>query len=293
MQHRRFSMGMVAALAVACGLAITHSVESQTTDQTVNPRLPNGKPDLNGMWISRGDSRGEAADTSGGFTEVANDEGITRLFPSRRCAPNQEGCRDNTNQSNDGEFTGRTNESKPQYKPKYWDKVQFLDYDTNFSDPAFDCQPLGVPRVGPPTRIVQTDNDVIFLYAGGDHDYRIIPMDGRSHNPEAFPSYWGESVGHWEGDTLVVDARGFSDITWLDRTGGYFHGYELRVIERVRREGNTLHYQATVEDPEVLLEPWAMNPRRLTFNANSKATIAEGRPCRNYNSELTVNRIRH
>ena len=215
--------------------------------------------------------------------------------PSRRCAPNQIGCRDNTNQSNDGEFTGRTRANRPLYKPEYWDKVQELDYSTNFVDPMFRCVPLGVPRVGPPTSIVQTGNSMVFLYTGRDHDYRIIPTDGRKHDPEHFPSYWGDAVGHWEGETFVVVTVGRNDITWIAERGGYFHGYELRVTERFRRAGDTLHYHVTVEEPEVLLEPWVMTDQTLRLNPNPEAVfrIAEGQPCQDFDAAVIVNRIRH
>ena len=239
------------------------------------------------MWNGGGGLRS-------GFTNQTEEDGdIVRLFPSRRCSPNQVGCRDNTNQANDGEFTGRTDPNRPLYRPEHWDKVQHLDYDTNFSDPMFRCYPEGVPRMGPPTKIVQTANEVIFLYAGRDHDSRIIPIDGSGHDPDRFPGFYGDAVGHWEGDTLVVDAVGFNDITWLAGRGGYFHSYELRVVERFRRDGDTLHYEVTAEDPEVLLEPWVMNTRELRLNADPMVTLLERTPCRDYDEAVAVSRIRH
>ena len=292
MKGRFLHAGVASVFAIGVGFAPSVSVlvRSQTVapESTVStPRAPDGKPDLSGMWNRRGGG-------ISGFTNQTEDDGdIVRLFPSRRCAPNQVGCRDNTNQANDYEFTGRTDPNRPLYRPEHWDKVQYLDYDTNFSDPMFRCYPEGVPRMGPPHKIVQTANEVIFLYAGRDHDSRIIPIDGRGHDSDRFPGFYGDAVGHWEGDTLVVDAVGFNDITWLTSTGGYFHSYELRVIERFRRDGDTLHYQVTVEDPEVLLEPWVMNARELTLNRDPRATLRERVPCRDYDEAVTVSRIRH
>jgi hypothetical protein len=279
--RRLFQAGVAAALVVGCGFTCVRAVSAQT------PRLSDGKPDLSGLWarLERNDE---------GFTQKADESGnLVRLFPSRRCAPNQVGCRENTNQNNDYEFTGRIDTNRPVYKPEYWDRVQFLDYDTNFSDPMFRCQPLGVPRVGPPTKIIQTANEVIFLYSGRDHDYRIIPTDGRGHDSDAFPAYFGDSVGRWEGDTLVIDVVSRNDTTWLAGTGGFFHTYDLHVVERLRRDGDTLTYDVTVEDPNVLLQPWVLKTRQLKLNANPKATIAEGLPCRDYDAEITVSRIRH
>ena len=72
----------------------------------------------------------------------------------------------------------------------------------------------------------------------------------------------GYTVGRWEGDTLVLDSIGFSDETWLGR-GGYFHSDQMRVVEKFTRTGNQMLYEVTVEDPEVLVEPWVMPARTL------------------------------
>jgi hypothetical protein len=294
---RPSSRALLPSIAAVAALALASTVASQTRseDSTATPRMANGKPDLSGQW----DGRVTGAAAGEGFTQVTDQTGnIARLFPSRRCAPNQQGCRDNTNQSNDGEFTGRTDSNRPLYKPEHWDKVQQLDYDLNFVDPAFKCLPQGVPRMGPPRKIVQTPNEAIFFYgapimAAVTHDYRIIPTDGRGHDPDAFPGFFGDAIGRWDGDTFVVEAVSFNDVTWLTSAGGYFHGFDLKVTERFRREGDTLHYQATVEDPGVLMQPWVMNPRELKLNLNPRATIQEGLPCKDYDSEITVSRIRH
>jgi hypothetical protein len=172
------------------------------------------------------------------------------------------------------------------YKPQFWDKVQQLDMWTNKYDPVMTCQPLGVPREGPPRRIIQTDKDVIFIYTGGDAgggygEYRIIPTDGRKHtkDPDFEYTYLGDTVGHWEGDTLVLDAVGFTDATWLGR-GGLFHSGQMRVVERFTRQGDALLYDVTVEDPEVLTEPWVLPTRTVTRNPNPEAgLIAERGDC--------------
>ena len=99
-------------------------------------------------------------------------------------------------------------------------------------------------------------------------------------------------VGKWDGDTLVVDSVGFNDITWLDK-GGYFHSDLMHVIETLHRDGNTLTYQVTVDDPQVLLKPWVMTPKVLKLNADPDATIHEGDPCRDYDQSNMAPRIRH
>ena len=250
-----------------------------------------GTPDLSGMWaVGAGPGRPVDVDERGNVEEI---------FPSRRCGPTQVNCDGYTNQSVDGEFTGRMGRNKPLYKPEHWDKVQQLDMNTNKEDPLFICQPLGIPRVGPPVRILQTASDVVFLYMGSGAssqpaDYRIIPTDGRPHDPVRSQDvyFYGHSIGRWDGDTLVVDSVAFNDLTWLDR-GGFFHSDKMRVTERFRREGNVLHYDVTVEDPDVLLEPWVIPTRQLRLNTNPNAYLPEGQPCRDYDRENMVTQIRH
>ena len=297
---RRF-VSITAAVSVAvAALAMAVSPEAQTNAGNAagasvpTPRTPDGKPDLSGMWIA-----GAVGGGGGRAYNVDNQGNITDIFPSRRCAPSQVKCSEYSNQSYDGEFTGRMNPNRPLYKPEHWDRVQYLDMNTNTEDPLFICQPLGIPRVGPPARIIQTANDVVFLYVGSGAssqpaDYRVIPTDGRKHDPVRSQDvhFYGHSVGRWEGDTLVIDSIAFNDLTWLER-GGYFHSDQMRVTERLRREGNTLTYAITVEDPEVLLEPWVMTPRQLRLNPNPNALLPEGQPCRDYDRENMVTQIRH
>ena len=75
-------------------------------------------------------------------------------------------------------------------------------------------------------------------------------------------TYYGNSVGTWEGDTLVIDSINFADTTWFGR-GGLFHSSSLHIIEKLTRVGNELRYDMTIEDPEVLVEPWVMPTRVL------------------------------
>ena len=110
------------------------------------------------------------------------------------------------------------------------------------------------------------------------------------------PTFMGDSVAHWEGDTLVVDVIGFNDVSWLD-TPGYFHSFDMRVTERLRREGNVLHYQAAVEDPVVLTEPWVRNPRALNLNTlpweDPASGFWEDVPCNETDLEHLVTKEHH
>jgi hypothetical protein len=183
-----------------------------------------------------------------------------------------------TNQSADWVFMSATrlDQRQPLYKPEHWDKIIELDQWTNKYDPVMTCLPLGVPRQGPPARIFHTENDITMIYrggvdgAGGYAEFRMIPLDGRPHDPQRANqyTYMGYTVGRWEGDTLVLDSIGFSDETWLGR-GGFFHSDQMRAIEKFTRTGNQMLYEVTIEDPVVLVKPWVMPPRTLRLAANN------------------------
>jgi hypothetical protein len=173
---------------------------------------------------------------------------------------------------------------------------------TNKEDPVMTCQPLGIPRQGPPRRIVQSASDIIFFYSayadggGGQAEFRIMPIDGRKHDEKAMREtrYMGYTVGSWEGDTLVLDSRGFNDFTWLSR-GGFFHSDQMRVVEKFTRQGSEILYEVTVEDPEVLVEPFVMTPRILRLNTNANAGLLpeRGNCDVGYEKEAIETQIRH
>jgi hypothetical protein len=250
------------------------------------PRLA-GHPDLSGNWVH--------TDWIGNYMTGGG----------RRCGPTQEkGCNRSVNQTEDFELYspsrfGQLN--RPIYKPQHWDKVQQLDMWTNKEDPVMTCQPLGVPRQGPPRRIYQSENDVTFIYQGGDAgggygEYRIIPTDGRKHpeNANFELTYLGITVGRWEGDTLVLDSIGFIDTTWFGR-GGLFHSSDMHVVERFTRQGDALLYDVTVEDPEVLVEPWVLPTRTVRRNTNPNAGLLRERGnCEtSFETEAAATQIRH
>jgi hypothetical protein len=260
--------------------------EGPVDKTTPTPRL-GAHPDLTGSW--------QHTDWIGNYM---GDGG-------RRCGPTQQKpCNRTTNQTEDFELYAPSRFgqlSRPLYKPEHWNKVQELDMWTNKYDPVMTCQPLGVPREGPPRRIYQTDNDVTFIYTGGDAgggygEFRIIPTDNRKRNADAqFDiTYLGNSVGRWEGDTLVIDSIGFIDTTWLAR-GGFFHSDRMHVVEKFTRQGDTLLYDVTVEDPEVLAEPWVNPTRVLRRNANPNAGLLRERGnCEtSQETEAAASQIRH
>jgi len=134
-----------------------------------------------------------------------------------------------------------------------------------------------VPRMGPPTQIVQTPGQVVFLYSASNL-FRVIPTDGRPHRADADPSYMGDSIGRFEGDTLVVDVTNFNDDTWL-ASDGYFHTEKMHVVERLTRRGDVLTYTATVDDPDVLVKPWTSAPRALKLSTSMSDALLEAPPC--------------
>jgi len=125
-------------------------------------------------------------------------------------------------------------------------------------DPILSCLPPGVPRIMLipfPMQIIQTPGQVVMLFEY-DHFIRQIYTDGRSHPAELDASWMGDSIGRWDGDTLVVDTIGLTEKTWLDQVG-HPHSDNLHVIERIRRvDHDTLEDNITIEDPRAYTHAW-------------------------------------
>jgi hypothetical protein len=143
-------------------------------------------------------------------------------------------------------------------------------------------------RMGPPAKIVQTPTEVILLYAQGNQ-FRVIPIDGRPHDPikSQDTTWYGDAVGKWDGDTLVVDIVGFNDESWIEWPG-WFHSNNMHVTEKFTRTGNTLRWEAIVEDPDVLTQPYHVRGRTVQLNPNAKATLTEDLPCEERDSQHMV-----
>lgn len=199
------------------------------------PRTAEGKPDLTGVWqggSNRVGSWEEANDGTGvGGTGTAKPSPTPANVPAREPAP---------------------------YQPWAAKKVLEFFNRRGIDDPEASCAAPGVPRITTiglfPMQIVQTPKTVVMLFEVF-HVFRIIPINAK-HPDDLEPSYMGDSVGHWEGDTLVVDVTGFNDKTWLGPIGT-FHSEALHVTERYTRvDYNTINYDVTMEDPNVLTKPW-------------------------------------
>jgi len=124
------------------------------------------------------------------------------------------------------------------------------------------CLFAGVPRAsisGVPFEIVQNSNRVAFLYELM-WTFRSIPLDGRAHPSDVEPSFWGNGVGKWDGDTLVIDSVGFKDkLTWLD-DDAHPHSDAMHVVERwTRTDADHLAHSVTVEDPKFYSKPFTFS----------------------------------
>jgi hypothetical protein len=126
-------------------------------------------------------------------------------------------------------------------------------------DPEANCLPTGVPRHAPyPWKIIQTPTYYYFLFEGNIHSYRQIFMDGRKHPKEPNPTWYGDSIGRWEGDTLVIDTVGFNDKFWFDFIG-HPHTEQLHTVERyTRTDANTLKEEVTIDDPGAYTQPFTI-----------------------------------
>ncbi|PWT99426.1 MAG: hypothetical protein C5B51_27230 [Terriglobia bacterium] len=201
------------------------------------PRMPDGHPDLSGVWW-----RGE---------DVGGRQGAAL-----------------------GGRGGRGGTPPPTFAGLYQLPAQakaktLRDKD----DPSLNCTPtafgtlnVSMFDVGAVGQIVQTPKFVVML-TETYHGYQIIPTDGRPHRDDQPPSNRGDAVGRWEGDTLVVDKTNFNDATWISAEGRVsFHSDALHITERYRRvDAKTLEIEATLEDPKVLTKPWIVPKQTLTL----------------------------
>jgi hypothetical protein len=187
------------------------------------PRAANGKPDLSGVWQGGGVSLYGEGPTARKVPPPVNPA------PKRMPIPYQG-----------------------------WAEAKTKTF-TPVDDPTLKCLLPGVPRITSmpmPFEIVETPKEIIIAYESF-HAFRIIPINDKLEHPDDLvPTWMGDSVAHWDGDTLVVDVTGFNDKTWLSGTGT-FHSEQLHVVERFTlNSDDTITYTATVTDPKVLTKPW-------------------------------------
>jgi len=157
-----------------------------------------------------------------------------------------------------------------------WGEAQFKAAKSSFgshpyplaetNDPIYHtCTPPGFPRalLHPfPFQIVQVPGEVIVLFEWDSVRHQIF-TDGRSHDTTLGPLWMGDSIGHWEGDTLVADTVNFNDKTWIDRMG-HPHSDALHIVERLRRiDHDHLVDDITFDDPKTYTKPWTAHMRYI------------------------------
>ena len=197
------------------------------------PRTADGHPDLSGVWFPGCYGTGDL-----------NSFGLAGNYNLVRGCPDQKRA----------EPVPFQPWAAAKYKEMYPN-----DLELQLRSPYILCLPRGVPvslaSTPYPVQFVQVPGMIVQLNEY-DTDFRIIHTDGRSHTKDPDPAFNGESIGHWEGDTLVIDVIGIDERIW-NNTSGWFHSDQEHVIERLTRTSeNYLSYQYTIEDPKVLTKTW-------------------------------------
>jgi hypothetical protein len=213
------------------------------------PRASNGKPDLSGVWRTE-------------YDPSADNE---RLFGAGISAFSVPGDDPSTFSKY---FLNILVDFKPEDNPMRPAAVELFRKNTEkkANSSSARCLPQGLPRTDinsyAPFKILQTPGVIAVLYEV-DNTHRQIYTDGRTLPVDPQPTWGGYSVGRWDGDTLVVDAAGFNDETWLD-SGGHPHSDALRVHERFyRRDFGHMDLSVTVDDPKMYTKPFTIKVTEL------------------------------
>jgi hypothetical protein len=166
-----------------------------------------------------------------------------------------------------GQRGGAANEPHIPFKPWAAAVYDYTSKNESKYDPEGFCFPPGGPRMMAtpfPAEIIQLPQEkrILMIFEGGTHIWREVFMDGRPHPPRdsiESETWIGHSVGHWEGDTLVIDTANYNEGTWLD-FWGHPHTNFLHLVERLTRVNKqTLHYEATIDDPGAYTRPWKVS----------------------------------
>jgi hypothetical protein len=249
---KRLSMSLAAILLSGSAFAQTPAI----------PRTPDGKPDFSGVW------------QTGGISLTGPQANIVPTAPPAPAAPAAQGR--GAAPKPTGEYAALP--TQPPLQPWAAEKVKSL---TAKDDPTVRCFMPGVPRafgMPMPFEIVQTPKQIVILYEAF-RAFRIIPTDGRKPVGETLPGYMGDSNGRWEGDTLVVDVKNFNGTIWgpgnMRVTSDAY-----QVTERYTHRGDTIAYEARIEDPKVLTGPFVY---RTTFRRPPDTRVAEYECLEGYN----------
>jgi hypothetical protein len=239
MRNRFMTVTMVTVIVAASSwlaLAVT-TVAGQAPAAYRAPRTADGKPNFNGIW--------QAMNTANWDIEAhAAGPSLVRELGAIAAVPGGLGIVEG------GEIP---------YRPEALAKKKQNQANRLKLDPEIKCYLPGVPRVMYmpfPFQIIQSQKHIMMI-SGYASAVRTIYMANQTEAPA--DSWMGWSNGRWEGETLVVDTKGFNDLSWFDRAGD-FHSDELHVVERITaRSPETLTYEATLEDPKVFTRPWKIS----------------------------------
>jgi len=222
-------------------VSVSAFLAAQTKGRTnAVPRAADGKPDLTGVWQGGSNVRGSWQEANSGIG--LGGSGTNPATPSPRSASERP-----------------AGEAAP-YQPRAAERVLEFYRRRGVDDPVALCMPPGPTRAATqglfPIQFVQSPKQITILYEYMN-TFRVIPLNAK-HPDDIVPTYMGDSVGRWEGDTLVVDVVGFNDRTWLQGTGT-FHTEALHVTERFTRiDKDQINYEATMDDPNVFTKPWTI-----------------------------------
>src|SRR6266404_5535163 len=214
------------------------------------PRTPDGKPDLNGIWQA--------------LNEANYDIEMHSARPAMAVRPGPYGPVPAAPVLALGAVGSvppgvGVVEGEIPYKPEALARKKENQENWLTADPEIKCYLPGVPRatyMPYPFQILQSSSAIFINYEYAGAGRNIFLKDP---GPTPVDSWMGQSVGHWEAETLVVDVRGFNDQTWFDRAGN-FHSDELHVVERYTRTSpDVIQYEATIDDPKTFSRPWKMS----------------------------------
>jgi hypothetical protein len=238
----RFVYTSIAGLALLSVSAFAQAPKQAAPQKSSPiPRASSGKPDLSGVWQGGSTTRGNWEEANGG-TGVGGsgrDPAAAVVLSSNDRPAGREGA---------------------PYQAWAAKKVLEAYNRRGIDDPTSRCLPAGIPRTVTlglfPQQFVQTPTQIIMLYEYMNV-FRVIPF-ATKHPDDMIPSYLGNGIARWEGDTLVVDSVGYNDQTWLAGTGT-FHTDALHTIERFTRvDKDRINYEITMEDSNVLTKPWTL-----------------------------------
>lgn len=227
------------------------------------PRLPDGRPDLQGYWQPR---------SEGGFpTNNIEEHPPSFLRPGGKS------------------IIADPPDGKLPYNP--WalaERDRRRKPENSYDDPEGHCFLSGVPRIMDFNhQLIQTPDTIVMLFEY-IHAARTIHLDGRTHVPDKIRLWQGDSVGHWEGDTLVVETTNNNGKTWLDLSGNMVSDAETVVERFTMVDSNTIEWQATITDPKVYTRPWTEKMRLLRQQLAPYGLLEEA--CHEDNQDLVHTR---